>query len=116
TLVVIEALEAIQPNFVRKPAPGQWRAAAGLAFCAVLLAVVGVMFASSHPDGLNKLVEDIGIGSHARPLLNTPFADYEVSFISWPWLRKASAGIVGLALIYAACAAVRRMVSGGRSA
>ena len=50
----MQALEAIQPNFVRQPA-GQARSPwALLGVAAVLLAAVGVVFASTAPDGIEK--------------------------------------------------------------
>jgi cobalt/nickel transport system permease protein len=116
TLAVMEALEAVQPNFVHRPAAGRPYAAGALALAAVALAAVGILFASTHPDGLMKLAEQVGISARARPLVSTPLADYELTFIAGPWLRKAAAGLAGLLLIYAACALVGRMVSRNRSA
>ena len=66
TLAVVEALEAMHPGFVRKPSGARSGVLGALAVAAILLAVVGVLFASSHPDGLEKLAEDIGLAGHAR--------------------------------------------------
>jgi cobalt/nickel transport system permease protein len=97
TLAVVQALETMQPNFVRKPAAGRSPALAALAAAAILMAGVGVVFASSDPDGIQKLTRfdaDGGAG----------------------WLAQAGAGIGGVALIYAACLAFSRLVRRRRSA
>ena len=117
TVAVIRALEAIQPAFVRRPEAGRRaRAVAVLAISAVLLAVVGVLFASTHPDGLEKLATQVGIASQARALLPSPMADYEAGFAASPWLRRASAGMAGLVLIFGACFLFGRYAARKRSA
>lgn len=115
TLAVVEALEAMHPGFVRKPSGAPSGALGSLAVAAILLAVVGVFFASSHPDGLEKLALDIGLASHAQTLLATPLADYEAGFFHLPWLRKAAAGMAGLALIFAVCVLFGRLLARKRS-
>ena len=100
----MEALEAIQPDFIRRPAGGARRlAAGGLATAAVLLAAVGVLFASTAPDGIERLGAETGIAGRARTLLATPLGGYEMAFLGSSWLSKAAAGLAGLALIWAAC-------------
>lgn len=116
TLAVVEALEAMHPGFVRRPSGNASGALGGLAVAAILLAVVGVFFASSHPDGLEKLARDIGLASHARTLTAAPLADYEAGLFQLPWLRKAAAGTAGLALIYAVCVFFGRLLARKRSA
>jgi cobalt/nickel transport system permease protein len=98
TLAVIQALEAIQPNFVRKPSGTRPFAAASLGGVAVLLAAVGVVFASGDPDGIEKLTR------------------YQSAAVEASWLGKAGAGLAGVALIYAACLGIGRMVARRRSA
>lgn len=115
TLAVVRALDAMNAGMVRRPAAG-WRAGAALvALAAVLLAAVGAMFASAHPDGLEKLAGNVGISGQARALISTPLAEYEWASLSSPWLRKASAGLAGLALIYGACLVFGRAVRKRRS-
>jgi cobalt/nickel transport system permease protein len=105
TLAVIQALEAIQPGFVRRPAAGRSLAPGALALAAVLLATVGVFFATATPDGIERLA------AHARTLFSTPFSGYEASFLATPWLRKAVSGLAGLALIYAVCITIGRLAA-----
>ena len=116
TLAIFQALETLNPNFVKQPKADRGLALGLIALAAVLLTVIGVLFASTHPDGLEKLVETLGIASKAKPALASPMADYEAGFLQSAWLRKAGAGLTGLALIYGACALLGRIVGRQRSA
>ena len=98
TLAVVQALEAIQPNFVRKPSSKRSFALGSLLATAVLLAAGGVVFASTDPDGIEKLTR------------------YHAAAVEASWLGKAEAGLAGVALIYIACMAIGRMVAHRRSA
>jgi cobalt/nickel transport system permease protein len=115
TLAVIEALETIQPGFVRKPETGRSFALGAIGLAAVLLAAVGVLVASTAPDGIEKLGLQTGIASHVRSLVTTPLTGYQAAFFQTGWLRKASAGLAGLALIYGACLLIGRAVARKRS-
>src|SRR5262249_6361178 len=116
TLAVFQALESLNPNFVRQPRADRGLALGLTALAALLLAGVGVLFASSRPDGLEKLAEALGIASRPNPLLGALLADYEAGFLQSAWLRKAGAGFIGLGLIYGACALLGRVVGRQRSA
>jgi cobalt/nickel transport system permease protein len=110
TLVVLDALETVQPRFIYTPAP---RRAWGLILtgvAAVLLAGVGVMFASTHPDGIEKLAQQLGIASHTRTLIQAPLADYELGAATSPWLRKSAAGLAGLLAVYSVSIVLARFV------
>jgi cobalt/nickel transport system permease protein len=95
TLAVVQSLESIQPNFVRRPA-ARSLAFSSLAIAAVLMAGVGVVFASSDPDGIQKLTR---FDVEADP----------------GWLAQAGAGLGGVVLIYAACLVFGRLVARRRS-
>ena len=116
TLTVVEALERIQPEFVRKPERGRSLAIGAVSVAAVLLAAVGVLLASADPDGIQRLGQQTGIASQARAMFLTPLSGYQTAFLGWPWLRKASAGLAGVALIYGACLLIGRTVARHRSA
>lgn len=103
TVASLQALAALNPQYVDRPPERARALLAGVAISAVLLAAVGVLFASQSPDGLEKLAEQVGIASRATAWVPGVFADYEVNFIVWPWLRKAVAGLAGLAMIYLLC-------------
>ncbi len=116
TLAVVQALEAIRPGFIRKPAAGRSFALGAIGLTAVLLATVGALFASTAPDGIEKLARQTGIGSHARTLISTPLSDYRAVFLQSPNAGKAAAGLAGLAMIYLACTLIGRAVARKRSA
>jgi cobalt/nickel transport system permease protein len=98
TLAVVEALEAIQPNFIRKPTAGRPLALSALGLTAVLLGAIGVWFASTAPDGIERLTH------------------YEAAGLQAGWLSKTAAGLGGLALIYVACLVIGRVVMRNRAA
>lgn len=99
TLAVFEAIERLNPRWVQTPA-GETRVWGLLAVAAVLLGLVGALFASAAPDVLENLTAQTGIASKVTTLLTTPFGDYEWQVAATPWLRKTAAGLFGLALIY----------------
>jgi cobalt/nickel transport system permease protein len=109
TLAVVQALEGIRPGFVRRPA----RSALGVA--AIMLAGAGMLVASTAPDGIGKLAEQVGIASRAVSLFGTPFSGYQSDFLQSGWLRKATAGLAGLTLIYGVCLAIGRVAARRRS-
>ena len=82
-----------------------------MAAVAIVLAAVGVLFASASPDGIERLLSGNG-----RNLFTSPLADYEIRIFESELLRKSSAGLAGLAVIYAVCFAISRMLSRRRSA
>ena len=116
TLAVVQGVEALNAGFVRQPSKARSSAVGILALAAVLLAALGILFASAHPDGLEKLAENLGLASRARTLFSTPLTDYRLPFLESSWVSKASAGLVGLALIYGVCLLVGRLLSRRRSA
>jgi cobalt/nickel transport system permease protein len=116
TLAVIEALEKIQPGFVRPARKGRSFALGAAGLAALLLATVGILLASSAPDGIWSLGRQTGIAGRARTLFSTPFAEYQAAFLTGGWARQAGAGLAGLALIYAACLLIGKLVARKRSA
>lgn len=100
TVAVAQSLEAMQPAFLRKPS-GRRFAPAAVGAAAVLLAAVGVVFASAAPDGIERLTEVQSAASAA---------------MGASWLRKSETGLAGVALIYLACLAIGRLVARRRSA
>jgi cobalt/nickel transport system permease protein len=110
TLAVIQALETMNPDFIRKPTDATGRTIGAVGLAALLIVVVGVLFASAYPDGLENLAEHLGIADRATALIPSPLADYEAAFLEGEWLRQATAGLAGLLLIFAACAIFGRWV------
>jgi cobalt/nickel transport system permease protein len=115
TVAVAGALETMQPDFVRNPSGRRSYALGALAAAGVLLAVAGVLIASTHPDGLEKLAETAGIASRAKALVAAPLAEYDAGLFNSPWLRKATAGVTGLGLIFGACLLFGRYAARKRS-
>ena len=105
----------MQPGLVRRPGSGPGFALGAVGTVAVLLAGVGVVFAATSPDGIQKLGLQTGIASQARTLLSTPLAGYQASFLGSGWMGKAGAGMAGLALIYGACLLLGRLAARNRS-
>jgi cobalt/nickel transport system permease protein len=116
TLAIMQAIESINPDFVRKPQLKGGRALGWIGLAATFLAVIGVAFASTHPDGIQKLADATGIASHARALLQAPLADYQLGALHSVWLRKAGAGLAGLGLIYGACMLCGKLLARQRGA
>jgi len=115
TLAVFQAVETLNPTFIRQPR-AQRGLALGLALAAIAFVTAGVLFASSSPDGLQSLAQTLGIASRAKALFVSPLADYQAAFLESAWLRRSGAGLTGVALIYGACVLLGRMVGRQRSA
>jgi cobalt/nickel transport system permease protein len=116
TVAVVQALERIQPDILLRPKSIGVTGLFAIGGTSVLLAGAGCMVASAKPDGIQSFAQQSGIWWRITSLFRTPLADYQVQFISSPWLTRAVAGLAGLALIYLLCMAVSRMLVGGRPA
>jgi cobalt/nickel transport system permease protein len=92
TLAVVQALDAIQPNFVTRPAAGRPLALGALGLMALLLGAGGVLIASTSPDGIERLTHYEAVAQQA-------------------WFQKSLAGLAGLVLIYGVCLFVGRLVA-----
>jgi cobalt/nickel transport system permease protein len=103
TVAVLQAIERINPGWVRRPVGQRNRAAGVFLSMAIILVVFGVLIASAAPDGLERLAERAGIAHQATTVYKTAFADYQIAGLRSEWLRKAAAGIAGLGAIYALC-------------
>jgi cobalt/nickel transport system permease protein len=116
TLTVVQAIEKMNPTLIRKSSGDRGLVSGALLLAAGFLAVVGVLFASGSPDGLEKFAETLGIADRAQTLLPSAFPDYELNLFRSEWLRKAAAGLAGLCLIYGLCLLLGRIVVRHRSA
>ena len=65
----------------------------------IIVAVFASFFASSHPDGLEKVAETLGFIGKGRAF-SSFFTDYSVSFISIEGISTTIAGIMGILLMY----------------
>jgi cobalt/nickel transport system permease protein len=116
TLAVVRAVERMNPGCLAEP-ENSWKP--GMAFFAtgaVALALVGILIASPAPDGLEKFLADMGLSSKTGALFSTPLADYETAIFRSGWLRKASAGLAGLAVVFGVCFGLGRVLLRRRNA
>jgi cobalt/nickel transport system permease protein len=109
TVAVLRGIERINPNWIRRPEQSRG-ALAALATTAVVLATAAFAIASAQPDSLQRIGEAAGLSDHAVTTLAAPFAEYQIAGISSEALARASAGLAGLAFVYAACAAAARVL------
>jgi cobalt/nickel transport system permease protein len=117
TLAVVEALERIEPGFVRRPQGIRGVGAVALITASLILAGSGVFIASERPDGIAKLALETGIAAHARTLLTSPLAEYKLQVLSSPFLTKSLAGLIGLLVVYLLCLGISRvLISSSRPA
>jgi cobalt/nickel transport system permease protein len=114
TISVIQVLEKLNPQFVQKPEAPSGRAMAVLGVGAIVAGTAGFLLASSAPDGIMRLGQDLGLAT--KTVIHAPLADYAVGSFESVWLRKAAAGLAGLVLIYGICAAAGRWMGRQRSA
>lgn len=108
TVAAVAAIDRLNPKLIAAQAAPPRRAAGWIGSAAILLAAVGILFASASPDGLERLAADIGIASRAVAVLPSPAADYQFAGAGNEWLRKAGAGLTGVGLVYAASAMLSR--------
>lgn len=58
------------------------------------LALILTPLASSNPDGLERVLETLGLSGNAGPLA-TPLADYQVRGVNTPGVSIVLAGLIG---------------------
>ena len=71
-------------------------------FISLLLATILSHFASTFPDGLEKVAETLGFAGAASPapVLKSPAPDYAISFVSEGRLSTSLAGILGVLICF----------------
>jgi len=111
TVAIVGALESMNVGMLRVPEASVSRRLKWLGLAAILLATFGALMASAYPDGIQKLTSEIGLRSNSWVHLSTPLANYEAAFFHSGWLRKAAAGVAGVAVIYGACALGGRILN-----
>lgn len=110
TLAVVQAIDRIQPGFLRRPGSLQTRGGIALAAASAIVAGFGIFAASTLPDGIGRLAQQAGISSTTTKFLSSPLADYKVQAVSSPWLTRSLAGLIGLLLIYIFCLGIGRIL------
>ena len=111
TVAVMQSLEAINPGFVRETGPKRNTALQAILLTAVLMVTIGVLAASTQPDGIWSLAGKIGIDQHAQKFRAAPLADYSVNLPGGNgWFNRAIAGIIGLVAVYIVCFLISRLM------
>ncbi|MBC7343900.1 MAG: PDGLE domain-containing protein [Clostridia bacterium] len=82
---------------------------------AVLIAVFLSPFASSWPDGLERVAEDTGFAHLAQVLLEAPFMDYMVPGVEAEGVSTSLAGLLGALAVFAATYLVGKLIVRRRS-
>lgn len=111
TLAVVEALERLQPGFLRRPRGLRSPGAIALVCASAVAAGFGVLIASTAPDGIWSLARQAGITSRATTLLSSPLADYRLPLLSSSFLTKSVAAVIGLLLVYLLCIGLSRLLA-----
>jgi|SRR5579863_2673663 len=113
TVTVVRGIERLNTAWVQKPGSSN-RALAAWGGAAALLVTLGLVIASTQPDGILRLGAQLGIVSN--PVYRAPLADYAAPFLQSNWQQKAAAGLMGLLLIYGLCLVFGRLIARRRSA
>ncbi|HEY8478783.1 MAG TPA: PDGLE domain-containing protein [Spirillospora sp.] len=74
---------------------------AGFLLVSLVLAGIVSFYASSSPDGLEKVAEDKGISAQEKdhPLGGSPLGDYGVKGIDNEWASVGLSGVIGVAAV-----------------
>lgn len=106
TALVLAAILKARPELLT-PSPGsrperpRRLAAVGLAACLALL-LFGLPFASSHPDGLERVATTLGFERRAAPApLAAPLDDYRLPGMGSAAAATSAAGLVGTLVVFA---------------
>jgi cobalt/nickel transport system permease protein len=104
TTLVLAAILKTRPELLapspRSPRRARRLAAAGLAACFALL-LFGLPFASSHPDGLERVAETLGFEPRATPGPPAPFDDYRVPGLDSAAAVTSAVGLLGALVAFA---------------
>jgi len=67
----------------------------------VVFLAIFIPFASSNPDGLEKVAESLGI-SEKEPAWRGLMSDYSVGVLNDPYVSRLAAGVLGVILVLGA--------------
>ena len=93
----------------RKRRLGRWWWVAGLAI-AVIVVIVFAPLASSDPDGLERVAEDLDFIGEARAAVFSIIPDYTVPGVDGN-LSTILAGLIGVALVFVAMILLGRLLA-----
>lgn len=93
---------------------GRWWWAIGIAI-AVLVVVVLAPLASSDPDGLERVAEDVGFIDQAENFISGLFGDYAIPGVEDPAVTTILSGLLGLAVVVVLMIVVGRLLARRRT-
>jgi len=83
-------------------------------FKAIILLILGLMllipFASTFPDGLDTVVENLGVEEH-EPIWSSLMPDYNILLINNPYISRFLAGTLGIFLVLFAAFVVGKAIT-----
>lgn len=105
TSLVVLAIHRARPELLESNRPAQNAADFGEFAFYGLLAVLGLAlfvspYASSWPDGLDKVAEQLGFAGRTSETIKGWFADYKIPGVSSAALATGLAGIIGAGLMF----------------
>lgn len=68
--------------------------------CTIIIGGFFSLFASSFPDGLEKVAEKNGFLGNGKQLVDSIMLDYKISGIRTESLSKSLAGIIGTCMVF----------------
>jgi cobalt/nickel transport system permease protein len=120
TALVVLAVQRTRPELLAAEAgrPGGLGREA-LVFGLLIAAGIVVFlapWASSWPDGLEKVAETLGFSGRAAepPLVPSPLPDYAVPGVAWDAVTTALAGLIGIAVVFLIAVGAARLVAARR--
>ncbi len=122
TLTVLTAIQRLNPglphvdtNLPERSMGEVWKTIIPLMTAgAVTLAAVGVLIASTLPDGLQRLADKLGLPFGSHPLFRAPLSGYQFYVLGTSWISRATAGLLGLVFVYLICAVGAHLVGRAR--
>ena len=114
TLVIVQAIERIQPGFLRRPAASHRKILAFGALAATVFATTTAIFVSQTPDGIESVLRRAGLPAPSIGWFHSPVADYQLDSAMAPWLSRSLAGLAGLVIVYVVCLVIARMIAASR--
>ncbi len=73
----------------------------GAATATLVLVSLGVLISSMAPDGLGRVAAALGFASRTATVgPPSPFANYATRYVHTRWAAQASAGLLGVVLLY----------------
>jgi cobalt/nickel transport system permease protein len=109
TAVVVGGLERMNPNWIRRPSEAG-RTLGVLTVASFVIVATAFLVASAAPDSLEAIAVQLGIDGRAVAFAPEFMADYRIAGISSEIVARTAAGLFGIALVYAACAAAARLI------